>query len=95
MNSNNSYEYHDLVRQIVFSLIDKAAYLKGMDASLSSYDESYFQGQVFAHHQVLDCVFDLLRVNGFPPEIFGVEDFNPMEVLRYRPLGSAVQPLTS
>ena len=84
MDSNS---HQDLVRQILFCLIDKASYLKELDSTINKIDESYFQGQVIAYHQILDAVFEIILLNGWKLENFGIEDFNPNEVLDYRHKG--------
>ncbi len=77
-------DYKLLLFEIISALKDKALYLKNINAN--NYDSSYYEGMKFAYHITLDTIKEYLNNYSVDEEIFGLKDFDPKEILDYKPI---------
>lgn len=66
----------------------KATHLKSIDANSDQYDKPFYDGMATAYHLVKDEVKNTIIFCELSLEEFGLDDYNPNEILTYKPLNS-------
>ena len=82
----NNKDYNQMLFVLISALKAKTTYLKTMDANDSSYNEMFYDGMALAYHMVMDEIIIQLEENKISPEQFGLQDYDPSEILSYKPL---------
>ena len=79
-------DYQYITLEIVSMIKDKAAYLKST-AEDSNFNLDQFEGMKMAYHHVLDGIKTYLECHEDASlEEFGMQDFDPCEILDYKPI---------
>lgn len=79
-------DYEHILFQLVSALKAKPAYLQTIDAKSEHYDEKFYEGMATAYHIMLDEVKNLLTEYDLPLENVGLQDYDPNEILKFKPL---------
>ncbi len=83
----DTVEYKNLLVEMISALRDKAEYLRSIDSKDEAFNKDYFDGMAMAYHQVLDFVKSTLEdEEELQLEDFGLSDFDPNEILSYKPM---------
>ena len=81
-------DYKWVMFELVTALKAKATYIKSIDANSPTYNKSFFDGMTTAYHLIMDEVKSTLEENDIPLEQFSLADYDPNEILDYKPLNS-------
>jgi len=66
---------------------DKASYLKTENANSPDFDIHYYEGMSMAYYYILDGIKSYIEDHEeLTLEEFGLEDYDPKEIYRYKPL---------
>lgn len=78
-------DYKLFTFELISALKAKAEYLKSIDANSPEYKEENFEGMKLAYHFVLDEVKSLAENFQLPLDEYGLDDYEPNEILGYKP----------
>jgi len=83
-------DYKNALLEIISMIRDKATYLKGIDATNANlYNPEQFKGMALAYHYVMDGIMTYIECSDdLKLSEFGLENYNPTEILDYKPLNS-------
>ena len=81
-----SSDYKWILFEMISALKDQTTYLKTMDANAPSFNNDSYEGMAFAYHMTMDKILTLAKHFELNLEEFGLEDYNPIEILNYKPL---------
>lgn len=79
-------DYKWAMFELVTALKAKATYLKTIDANSPEYNKFFYEGMATAYHLVMEEVKNSLEECDIPLEQFSLNDYNPNEILKYKPL---------
>ena len=79
-------DYRWAMFTLVSALKAKATYLKSIDVNSPSYNKFFFEGMATAYHLIMDEVKNTLEECDIPIEQFSLKDYDPNEILKYKPL---------
>lgn len=82
----NSSEYKWILFEMIVAIKAKTTYLKTMDANDPLFSQENFDGMAFAYHQVMDEILTKAKDFDLKLEDFGLENYDPIEILDYKPL---------
>lgn len=84
-------DYQNALLEIVSLIKDKAVYLKFTPVD-SNFNQDHFNGMTLAYHFILDGIRSYVESHDeITLEEIGLEDFNPDEILKYKPLSQGPQ----
>ena len=81
-------DYKWVMFEMITALKAKSTYLKSIDASDPGFNRSYYEGMAMGYHTIMDEIKSLAENFDLPLEDFGLDNYNPNEILSYRPLNS-------
>lgn len=79
-------EFKFILMEMIIAIKDKSEYLKTIDASNSLFSQDDFDGMAFAYYKVMDEVFSIAKRFDLKLDEFGLENYNPVDILDYKPL---------
>jgi hypothetical protein len=83
----NQKDYQNYLLELISMIKDKSTYLKSIDKSTDGYNEFHFQGMADAYFFILDGIKDFIESHEeLSLEEFGLEDYDPREILTYKPV---------
>jgi len=81
-------DYRWILFEMISALKDQTRYLKTMDVNSSTFNKDTYEGMRFAYHMTMDKILTLAKHFELNLEEFGLENYNPNEILNYKPLNS-------
>jgi hypothetical protein len=80
-------EYKNSLVEIISEIKDRATYLKTLDATDKDFNDKHFEGMALAYYYVMDGIKNYIECDeDMELEDFGLEDYDPSEILNYKPL---------
>ncbi|TNE56282.1 MAG: hypothetical protein EP338_00115 [Bacteroidetes bacterium] len=78
------YQLH--LVELISLIRDKSTYLQSIEKDSEEYDKNTFEGMALAYHFVMDGIKTYVECNeDLSLEEFGLEDYDPSEILEYKP----------
>lgn len=84
MIDNKEMNYEEILFDLISNLSAKPEYLKSIVQD-ENFNQKYFEGMVLAYHLVMDEIITTLKNNEVDLERFNLQDYNPLEILKYTP----------
>ena len=80
-------DYKIALLEVISMIKDKATYLKMIDVNDETvYNPQLFEGMALAYHFVMDGIKSHIECSNMDLADFGLEDYDPSEILSYKPL---------
>lgn len=81
-------DYKLAMLEVISMVRDKSTYLKTIDAGNKTlYNPEMYKGMALAYHFVMDGIKTYIEYNeDLSLNDFGLEDYDPTEILNYQPL---------
>ncbi len=85
MDNNLDYKWDG--DELITAIKAKTTYLKSVDVSAPDFNKSYYEGMALAYHMIMDEIKSIAENFDIPLEEFGLDNYDPNEILDYVPEG--------